>query len=90
MDVYFNIRLWKVSPHLARELHELNLAAALGCAANAAEFRRLLGIIESTNYATMPSSWTFHGDVNARIGANKNRRGSGREGQVANFIYYDI
>ena len=44
MDVYFNLRLWSVSPHLARALSELNLDAALGCAANVAEFRRLLGV----------------------------------------------
>ena len=46
MDVYFILRVWSVSPHLARALGELNLDAALGCAANVAEFRRLLGVIE--------------------------------------------
>ena len=89
MDVYFNLRLWSVSPHLARALGELNLDAALGCAANVAEFRRLLGVIESTDFSSKPSSWTFRGDENARVGAHQNRRGWGRQGPGADFIYYD-
>ena len=88
-DVYLNLRLWSVSPHLSRALDELNLDTALGCAANVAEFRRLLGVIESTNYAAMPSSWTCRGDVNAQVGANQNRRGWGCQGPGADFIYYD-
>ena len=50
MNEYFNLRLWSVSPRPARALGELNLDAALGCAANVAEFDRPLGVIESTYY----------------------------------------
>ena len=75
IDVYFNLRLWSVSPHLSRALGELNLETALGSAANVAEFRRILGVIESTDYSSKPSSWTFRGDVSARVGAHQNRRG---------------
>ena len=45
MDLSFNLRLWSSLPHLARTLDELDLDAALYCAANVAEFRRLLGVI---------------------------------------------
>ena len=87
--MYFNLRLWSDSPHLARALDEFDLDAALGCAANVAEFRRLLGVIESKNYAAMPSSWTCHGDVTGRTGAGQNCRGWGHQGSGADLIYYD-
>ena len=31
----------------------------------------------------------FHGDVNARVGANQKRCGWGHQGLGADFIYYD-
>ena len=89
IDVYFNLQFWSVSPHLARALDELDLGAALGCAANVVEFQRLLGVIESTNYAVMPYSWKFRGDASARVGENQNRRGWGHQGPGADLIYYD-
>ena len=89
MDVYFNLRLFSMSTHLAGALGELNLDAELGCAENVADFRRLLGVIESTDYSSKPSSWTFHGDVNARVGAKQSRRGWVLQGPSAEFIYYD-
>ena len=88
MDVYFNLRLWSVSPHLDRALGELNIDAALGCAANVAEFHWLLGVIESTDFSTKPCSWTFRGYVSARVGAHQNRHGWGRKGPGADLIYY--
>ena len=89
MEVYFNLRLWSVSPHLTRALGEINIDAALGCAANIEEFRRHLGFIESTDYAAMPFSWTCLGYVNVRVGAHQNRRGWSRQGPGADFIYFD-
>ena len=56
MDVPFRPPPWSTSLHLARAWDELNLDRVLGFAANISEFYRLLGVIESTNYAPMPSS----------------------------------
>jgi hypothetical protein len=89
MDVYFNYRLWCLSPHLIDAFEGLDLGVALGCGANVCEFRRLLGVMRSIDYSIRPSDWTARGDNADNTPAERSRRGWGRQGPGADYVYYD-
>ena len=89
MDVYDNYRLWSLSPHMIDCMKQLDLSVSLGNAASVADFTRLLDVIEGTKFSESPSAWTLRGDVEQNASSTRSRRGWGRQGGGADFVYYD-
>ena len=78
MDAYDNYRLWNVSQRMLGFIKKLNLVPILSNQANVDEFYHMLGLIEDTNFRTLPSSWRTDG---------KRRNGTYTVG--TEFMYYD-
>ena len=78
MDAYDNYRLWNVSQRMISFMRKLNLVPILGNQANVDEFNHMLGLIEDTNFRTLPTTWRSDG---------KRRHGTYMVG--AEFMYYD-
>ena len=56
-DAYDSYRLWNVSRRFIELARQLNLVPVLGNDANVTEFRMMLGLIERTNFRTLPGTW---------------------------------
>ena len=81
MDAYDRYRLWALSPTLITQLLRLNLDRALGNAGNVRERRRLLRVIQDTNFNVLPDWWSARGQVESRS--------PGRTGPGADWVWYD-
>lgn len=81
-EVYDNYRLWALSADSIRCLRELDLSTVLGHQDNVDELHRLLDVIESTNFAELPSTWRQRGE-------RAHDLSPGRVGPGADWVYYD-
>ena len=81
MDAYDRFRLWALSPTLISQLLMLDLDGALGNAENARELRRMLRVINDTDFSSLPNWWSARGDAESRS--------PGRTGIGADWVYYD-
>ncbi|MEM9094860.1 MAG: hypothetical protein AAGC62_07800, partial [Pseudomonadota bacterium] len=83
-EAYDNFKLWWLSSRLIEGIRRLPLAEILGNQANANELRRLLDVIESTDFAELPPSWRL------RTRRNDGKEFSpGRRGRGGDWVYYD-
>ncbi len=85
-DVYDTFRLWYLPPLMIAGIRSLDLVTVLGNATNAAEMRRLLAVIEATDFSTKPDHWN---ERSKRLGTHAVEHSPGRAGNGADFIYYD-
>lgn len=78
----YNNRIWEVSPDLIRLARYLDLETPLGSIENGTEAFRIMTVVESTRFASLPESLRQH--------ANYESGTIGRVGAGADFVYYSI
>lgn len=81
-EVYDHYRLWALSAKMIENIRALDLIIPLGSQHNVDEVRRLLTVIENTDFSRYPSSWAARGT--RAVDYSPGRRASG-----ADYIYYD-
>ena len=82
-DVYDNCRLWYLQPTTIDHLKRLDLRVPLGGSDNSSEFRRLLAVIEQTDWSAVPKEWSRRGKLNRRD------HSKGRDAEAGDYIFYD-
>lgn len=84
VTAYVEYRLWYLPPDIVTFARRLGMAmeAPLGSPANVREVLELLSVLEETRFDLLPTSWR-------RRPARTYDHHPGREGEGADFVYYD-
>ena len=82
-DAYHSLRLWALSSDSITAIGSLNLDRVLGNAYNATEVCKFCDVIRVTDFSVLPPS------QRARGSTNYPSLSPGRQGQGADWVYYD-